>query len=219
MSESVRHGRLTKRNRTNLLRANAAFESETSSQLSPSLEKTPLTKEEVQAMIQEATRQKGEGASSGHQSKDSSPPPSSGTLTVQEVQTMIEQAMSQKGHGESSESQPARNQNGSSSQKSRTSASSSGDSDSHSSQQSPTTRGLKRLMKKARGQEPGGSATSSGSSSDQHVAEVLTQAQYELSQELQANLKKLKNVIRESQEIAKKIELVLGQGSSGKSQS
>lgn len=218
MSESVRHGRLTKRNRTNLLRANAAFESETSSQLSPSLEKTPLTKEEVQAMIQEATSQKGEGASSGHQSKDSSPP-SSGTLTVQEVQTMIEQAMSQKGHGESSESQPARNQNGSSSQKSRTSASSSGDSDSHSSHQSPTTRGLKRLMKKARGQELGGSATSSGSSSDQHVAEVLTQAQYELSQELQANLKKLKNVIRESQEIAKKIELVLGQGSSGKSQS
>ncbi|MBX5466247.1 MAG: hypothetical protein K6U14_01960 [Firmicutes bacterium] len=52
----------------------------------------------------------------------------------------------------------------------------------------------------------------------QSVAGVLTQAQYELSQELEANLKKLKAVIRESQEIARKIELVLGQGP-GKSSS
>lgn len=48
----------------------------------------------------------------------------------------------------------------------------------------------------------------------QQVAQVLTQAQYELSQELEANLVKLKSVIHESQEIAKKIELVLGKGSS-----
>jgi hypothetical protein len=49
----------------------------------------------------------------------------------------------------------------------------------------------------------------------QSVAGVLTQAQYELSQELEANLKKLKAVIRESQEIARKIELVLGKGQGG----
>jgi hypothetical protein len=45
------------------------------------------------------------------------------------------------------------------------------------------------------------------------VAQVLTQAQWELSQELENNLKQLRQVIRESQAIAQKIEQVLGQGS------
>lgn len=49
----------------------------------------------------------------------------------------------------------------------------------------------------------------------QTVAQVLTQAQYELSQELEANLKKLRSVIQQSEEIAKKIELVLGRGEQG----
>ncbi len=57
---------------------------------------------------------------------------------------------------------------------------------------------------------------SSGSqSSKETVAQVLTQAQYELSEELQANLHKLRSVIRQSEEIAKKIELVLGHGEKG----
>ncbi len=212
MSESVRHGRPTKRNRTDLWRENAAFESETSSQLSPSLDKdkTSLTAEQVREMIQEAMSQKAEG----HQSQKSSEPWSD-TLTVQEVQDLIEQAMSQKSQGD----KPARHESGSSSQKSGMSRPSASQAEHRSHSQSPTTRGLKRLMKKASGQAGGGSAASSHSDSDQHVAEVLTQAQYELGQELQANLQKLKSVIRESQEIAKKIELVLGQGSSGNSQS
>lgn len=52
-------------------------------------------------------------------------------------------------------------------------------------------------------------------SSEQTVAQVLTQAQYELSQELEENLTKLRSVIQQSQEIAKKIELVLGHGEKG----
>ncbi len=50
---------------------------------------------------------------------------------------------------------------------------------------------------------------------EQTVAQVLTQAQYELSQELEENLQKLRSVIQQSQEIAKKIELVLGHGEKG----
>ncbi len=50
---------------------------------------------------------------------------------------------------------------------------------------------------------------------EQSVAEVLTHAQYELSQELETNLKKLRSVIRQSQEIASKIEQVLGHGTKG----
>jgi hypothetical protein len=43
---------------------------------------------------------------------------------------------------------------------------------------------------------------------------VLTQAQWELSQELEANLKQLRQVINQSEEVARKIERVLGYGSS-----
>ncbi|PSR34644.1 MAG: hypothetical protein C7B46_04190 [Sulfobacillus benefaciens] len=57
--------------------------------------------------------------------------------------------------------------------------------------------------------------TSGSNSQSQTVAQVLTQAQYELSQELEANLKKLRSVIQQSEEIAKKIELVLGRGEKG----
>lgn len=57
--------------------------------------------------------------------------------------------------------------------------------------------------------------TSQQSGQNGTVAQVLTQAQYELSQELEANLKKLRSVIQQSQEIAKKIELVLGKGNKG----
>lgn len=49
------------------------------------------------------------------------------------------------------------------------------------------------------------------------VAEVLTQAQWELSKELEANLKQLRQVINQSQEVARKIEQVLGRGQKGQS--
>jgi hypothetical protein len=61
-------------------------------------------------------------------------------------------------------------------------------------------------------------SVSATSSNEQTVAQVLTEAQYELSQELEANLTKLRSVIQQSQEIAKKIELVLGHGEKGSGQ-
>lgn len=61
----------------------------------------------------------------------------------------------------------------------------------------------------------GSSAVHSDSSpSAETVANVLTQAQWELSQELEANLKQLRQVINQSEEVARKIERVLGYGSS-----
>ena len=45
-----------------------------------------------------------------------------------------------------------------------------------------------------------------------HAAQVLGQAEMELSNELSANLQKLKIVIQDSQRIAQKIETVLGKG-------
>lgn len=64
----------------------------------------------------------------------------------------------------------------------------------------------------------GGPPKSAGQSSSQSVAEVLGQAQWQLSEDLSANLKELRRVINQSQEIARKIEQVLGQGTSGQSE-
>lgn len=47
---------------------------------------------------------------------------------------------------------------------------------------------------------------------------MLGQAQWQLSEDLSANLKELRRVINQSQEIARKIEQVLGQGTSGQSE-
>ncbi|HEX6972708.1 MAG TPA: hypothetical protein VF234_10865 [Limnochordia bacterium] len=44
----------------------------------------------------------------------------------------------------------------------------------------------------------------------QSIAHTLAQAQFELSQELALNLQRLKNVISESQDLARKIEAILG---------
>ncbi len=73
-----------------------------------------------------------------------------------------------------------------------------------------------------------GSSSKSGSSpvagqgpaheSTESVAQVLGQAQWQLSEDLSANLKELRRVINQSQEIARKIEQVLGQGTSGQSE-
>ncbi len=54
--------------------------------------------------------------------------------------------------------------------------------------------------------------------STESVAQVLGQAQWQLSEDLSANLKELRRVINQSQEIARKIEQVLGQGTSGQSE-
>lgn len=48
--------------------------------------------------------------------------------------------------------------------------------------------------------------------SAQTVASVLTNAQWQLSEELESNLKQLRQVINQSQEVARKIEQVLGHG-------
>jgi len=49
----------------------------------------------------------------------------------------------------------------------------------------------------------------------QTAAQVLAQAQYELANELEASLQKLKQVIRESEQIANKISNLLGEENSG----
>ncbi|MDA8192531.1 MAG: hypothetical protein M0Z53_00845 [Thermaerobacter sp.] len=59
------------------------------------------------------------------------------------------------------------------------------------------------------------SAPAGNKPSAQTAAQALTEAQYELSRELRGNLSKLRSVIQQSQEIAKKIEMVLGQGEQG----
>jgi hypothetical protein len=64
----------------------------------------------------------------------------------------------------------------------------------------------------------GQASASTATQSAQGVAEVLGQAQWQLSQELSANLKELRRVINQSQEIARKIEQVLGEGTSGQNQ-
>lgn len=74
---------------------------------------------------------------------------------------------------------------------------------------SATSTGANAKSKKAAVQSKG------SGSKGQTVAQVLTQAQYELSEELEMNLRKLRSVIRQSEEIAKKIEQVLGHGSKG----
>lgn len=65
----------------------------------------------------------------------------------------------------------------------------------------------------------GASGPGSSQSGDTTVANVLTNAQWQLSQELEANLKQLRQVINQSQEVARKIEQVLGYGTGSQSSS
>ncbi len=58
----------------------------------------------------------------------------------------------------------------------------------------------------------GAADASLGSGVAVHAAQVLGKAEMELSNELSANLQKLKAVIQDSQRIAQKIETVLGKG-------
>ncbi|MDA8204774.1 MAG: hypothetical protein M0Z36_01800 [Thermaerobacter sp.] len=188
-----------------------------------------LTPRKVRQMIQQALQQQ-EGSSTGGGASGGGPSVSGGgslgqkhgqggqqQLTVQQVQEMIQQALNQPKSGSTSPRKPGSSESGA--------RSASGDLSSNSSSISR----LKKLVKKGHAQQPSNSGRSSsshqsdsdgspssqsttGGSSPETVAQVLTQDQYQLSQELEANLMKLKSVIRESQEIAKKIELVLGQG-------
>jgi hypothetical protein len=70
----------------------------------------------------------------------------------------------------------------------------------------------------------GSNADGSGSSSQtsqtaQQVAQILGQAQAEIAQELEANLKQLRQVISQSEAVARKIERVLGQSGTSSQQS
>ncbi|MGC8489006.1 MAG: hypothetical protein ACP5QO_12450 [Clostridia bacterium] len=65
----------------------------------------------------------------------------------------------------------------------------------------------------------GGSGPGSRQTGDTTVANALTNAQWQLSQELEANLKQLRQVINQSQEVARKIEQVLGYGTGSQSSS
>ncbi len=55
-----------------------------------------------------------------------------------------------------------------------------------------------------------GGATAGTGSNTEEIAQVLGQAQMQLTQELETNLRKLKEVINESQQIARKLEMILG---------
>ncbi len=142
------------------------------------------------------------GSSAGQQSQ---PPQESGSL--EQIQSMIQAEMAKAGGGQRNfgQSSGPGNQAGPSAQSQQSASGSSSAKGSTSASQV----GQSSQSKKAKIQPK------SSSGQNQTVAEVLTQAQYELSEELQANLQKLRSVIRQSQEIAKKIELVLGQGEKG----
>jgi hypothetical protein len=166
----------------------------------------PLSPETVRHMIEQALGQQQNGSSSPSQTSAESASPASDqggkdrqTVTPQMVEDMIAKALQQ---GQSDK---------------RGSASTSG-------RAQKTASGLSRLKQLMNHNDTPGQPSSSNSnahqsssSADQSDAErtfaqTLTQAQYELSQELEENLMKLKSVIQQSQEIAKKIEMVLGQG-------
>lgn len=71
----------------------------------------------------------------------------------------------------------------------------------------------------AQGGQQGGEAQKSGKSKTvtaQTAAQVLAQAQYELANELEASLKKLKQVISESEKLADKISSLLGEEANSK---
>ena len=105
--------------------------------------------------------------------------------------------------GADSDSQDGSKNNG------KQSISGSGQGMTDSSKTASAPRGANAKSKKAAVQSKGSGGKG------QTVAQVLTQAQYELSEELEMNLRKLRSVIRQSEEIAKKIEQVLGHGSKG----
>jgi hypothetical protein len=195
----------------------------------PSGASQTVTLGQVQEMIAQAM-----GRSSGNQNTSSASQRSGGSsntaLSLGQVQQMIKRQLGKKAPGTKS---------GQSSQSAQTSQSSSaskstqvGNAGSGSSNASGTP-----SAEKGSGSNQsvwtvssGASTSNSGNGSkkasvkpkdsqSQQVAEVLTQAQYELSQELEANLKKLRSVIQQSQEIAKKIEMVLGKGDKGSGKS
>lgn len=243
-SSQHRRARLVKRNRTGRgagIRQQQGFgDAETSSSLAPDTTSSGLTVEQVQNLIQMAVANQDHAAASG--STDTSQPmprgqsaaspgssDSSPTLTKHEVQQMIQKTLAQARAGASSSTSPSTSD--SSAQSGQTSSGAAGMSGANVSSSSGLQK-LKKLMKKSSGEGhpksssgssssrssgagSSSSGTSGGASSQQSAAQVLTQAQDELSQELEANLVKLKSVIHQSQEIAKKIEMVLGQGDGG----
>ncbi len=126
-----------------------------------------------------------------------------GQATGGSSQSTGQRSTSHQGRGAGGTSSPRDNPSGS------TVGSSSNSGSGSQSSASSVGQGTSSHKKKAK------VAPKMNANNSQTVAQVLTQAQYELSQELEANLKKLRSVIQQSEEIAKKIELVLGRGEQG----
>lgn len=203
-----------------------------------------LDKRRPATHVGRADRRTHPSASSGHsggtsQSGASEKEGQSGsTLTVQQVRHLIATELQQSGMSGS----PSSAQSSSSASAGAQSGSSAGNLGESSSPLSQlTAQQLQTLIqqelqsaKSPSSHQKGSQSTASGSTSGQTaapsadpsgdknsqavaVAEVLTQAQWELSKELEANLKQLRQVINQSQEVARKIEQVLGRGQKGQS--
>ena len=170
--------------------------------------------EQIRSMIQAemaktggGQQNSGQSSGSGNQAGSSAEQQSQESGGLEQIRSMIQGEMAKAGGGQRNfgQSSGPGNQAGPSAQSQQSASGSSSAKGSTSASQV----GQSSQSKKAKIQPK------SSSGQNQTVAEVLTQAQYELSEELQANLQKLRSVIRQSQEIAKKIELVLGHGEKG----
>jgi len=180
-----------------------------------------LTQQQLQEMIRQALTSNGQNPNDGQSQSQanggaSSGSASNGGLTRQQLQQMIRQEI-QKSSGSSADGASGGGGNSTSGsslprkvrqilQRGQTGGQNQAQGQNQSQSQNQN-------QSQASSQNTGSLAVNPTSA--ETVAQVLTQAQYELSQELEANLKKLRSVIQQSQEIAKKIELVLGQGEKG----
>ncbi|MCY0877999.1 MAG: hypothetical protein OWU84_03510 [Firmicutes bacterium] len=221
-----------------LARVNRRYLAEASSELAPAKKPSSnsgsLSKDEVKQLIQQALSQGGQSGGGSEKSSASN----NTAVTPDMVQQMIREALAAQNQdasqGSLSQGQAASVGQLQQAVKQGETASSSQGQSSSSQGASGSGQGnglgrLKQLVKKSGQNQQGSagaspttpsapSAVSATTSNEETVAQVLTQAQYELSQELEANLTKLRSVIQQSQEIAKKIELVLGHGEKGSGQ-
>ena len=177
----------------------------------------------VQEAVQEALAKRNGHSSSARSGRvDRGRSSSAATPTREEIRQMVAEEIAQSTHGPAS---------GSSSSSTGQASGSSSTSKPSSQKSSPHKTGWGRFRQgsssrtqpsssaeKGSSRSAGGSLQGSAHESPESVAEVLGQAQWQLSEDLSANLKELRRVINQSQEIARKIEQVLGQGTSGQSE-
>lgn len=195
--------------------------------------KKSLTASDVKRLIRQALRgrsrprsdQQGSGKSSGARN-DSHEPSGMTTVSPEEVRTIVHQELRDQ-------KQPVSGQPSSAHQRKPSSSSDQAHSTSASHAPSPSLKNVAKAAKSSSSNHVGHDATGSSDASSSHgaagdpaqaqassqsaeaIASVLTEAQWQLSQELEANLKQLRQVINQSQEVARKIERVLGKGTKG----